>query len=243
MIISRPAGLWASQIRVSMRPLPAFQGRLETAFGSGIARTFAKTASKQDIGLHMEIRGWDERYRSGERAAEDLNAAPTPLLVEAAIKLAPGKALDLACATGRNALWLAQQGWSVTAVDGSQAAIEMLRSRASGRGVTVNTRVADLEKHEYQIEPSSWNLIAICYYLQRDLFQPAKQGVVSGGILISIVHITETGEEPTAHRLRPGELESYFQGWEILHRREGKPNDAAHQRSVAEIVARRPPDS
>jgi len=38
----------------------------------------------------------------------------------------------------------------------------------------------------------------------------------SEGILISIVHITEPGEEPTAHRLRPGELESYFQGWEIL---------------------------
>lgn len=226
-----------------MRPLPAFQGRLEAAFGSGIAQTFAKTASKQGMGRHMEIRGWDERYRSGERAAEDLNAAPAPLLVEAAMKFAPGKALDLACATGRNALWLAQQGWSVTAVDGSQAAIETLRSRASERGVTLNTRVADLEKHEYRIQPSSWDLVAICYYLQRDLFQPAKQGVVPGGILISIVHITETGEEPTAHRLRPGELESYFQGWEILHRREGKPNDAAHQRSVAEIVARRPADS
>jgi tellurite methyltransferase len=191
----------------------------------------------------MEIQGWDERYRSGERAAEDLNAAPAPLLVEAAMKLAPGKALDLACGTGRNALWLAEQRWSVTAVDGSPAAIEMLRSRASECGLTVNTRVADLEKHEYQIEPSDWNLVAICYYLQRDLFESAKQGVLPGGILISIVHITELGEEPTAHRLRAGELESYFQGWEILHRREGKPNDAAHQRSVAEMVARRPTDS
>jgi tellurite methyltransferase len=190
----------------------------------------------------MEIQGWDERYRSGEQAAEDLNAAPAPLLVEAANKLTPGKALDLACGTGRNALWLAQQAWSVTAVDGSPAAIEKLRTRASECGVTVNARVADLEKHEYPIQPSSWNLVAICYYLQRDLFQPAKQGVVPGGILISIVHITETGEEPTAHRLRPGELESYFQGWEILHRREGRPNDAPHQRSVAEIVARRPAD-
>jgi tellurite methyltransferase len=188
----------------------------------------------------MEIRGWDERYRSGERAAEDLYAAPAPLLVEAARKLAPGKALDLACGTGRNALWLAEQGWSVIAVDGSPIAIEMLRRRASERGLIMNMRVADLEKHEYPIEPSSWNLIAICYYLQRDLFEPAKEGVVPGGILISIVHITEPGEEPTAHRLRPGELESYFQAWEILHLREGKPNDAAHQRSVAEIVARRP---
>jgi hypothetical protein len=43
--------------------------------------------------------------------------------------------------------------------------------------------------------------------------------------------------------LRPGELERYFQGWEILHSREGRPNDTAHQRSVAEIVARFPADS
>jgi tellurite methyltransferase len=191
----------------------------------------------------MEIRSWDERYRSGERTAEDIDAAPTPLLVETSKRLTPARALDLACGSGRNALWLAEQGWSVTAVDGSPAAIEILQSRASSRGVTLNMKVADLEKLEYQIEPASWNLIAICYYLQRDLFAPAKQGVVPGGIVISIVHITEPAEEPTTHRLRPGELEDYFQGWEILHCREGKPNDAAHQRSVAEIVARRPADS
>jgi SAM-dependent methyltransferase len=191
----------------------------------------------------MEIRGWDERYRSGERAAEDLDATPTPLLMETAKRLTPGKALDLACGTGRNALWLAEQGWSVTAVDGSLAAVEILRDRAVERGVTLHTQVADLEKREYQIDPSSWDLIAICYYLQRDLFEPAKQGVAPGGILISIVHMTEPGEEPTAYRLGPGELAKYFQGWEILHRHEGRPNDPAHRRSVAEIVARRPAGS
>ena len=191
-------------------------------------------------GHTMEIQGWDERYKSGERHAEDLDAAPTPLLVETAEKLPPGNALDLACGSGRNALWLAERGWSVTAVDGSPVAIEILRSRASERGVTVNARVADLEKSEYQIEPSRWDLIAIWYYLQRDLFEPVKQGVAAGGILISIVHITEPGEEPTAHRLKPDELKRYFQGWEIFHYREGKPNDTAHQRSVAEIVACKP---
>jgi tellurite methyltransferase len=190
----------------------------------------------------MEIRGWDERYRSGERAAEGLDAAPTPLLVETAKQVAPGKALDLACGTGRNALWLAERGWSVTAVDGSPVAIDILRRRASERGITLATEVADLEKGEYPIERSSWDLVAACYYLQRNLFEPAKCGVVPGGILVSIVHITEPGEEPTAHRLRPGELECYFLGWEILHRYEGRPNDTAHRRSVAEIVARKPID-
>ena len=188
----------------------------------------------------MEISGWEERYRAERRSAGDTEATPTPLLVETARHLAPGKALDLACGTGRNALWLAEHGWCVTAVDGALAAIEILRSRAAERGITVDTRIADLEKGEYQIERSAWDLIVICYYLQRDLFQPAKEGLVPSGILLAIVHITEPGEEPTEHRLRPGELMKYFQGWEILHRHEGQPNDAAHRRPVAEIVARRP---
>jgi len=188
----------------------------------------------------MEIQGWDERYKSGARRAEDLDASPTPLLMESVEKLSAGSALDLACGSGRNALWLAEHGWSVTAVDGSPVAIEILQSRASERGIKVNAKVADLETSEYRIEPSSWNLIAICYYLQIDLFEPAKQGVAPGGILIAIVHITEPGEEPTAHRLRPGELKQYFEGWEILHYREGKPKDPAHQRVAAEIVARKP---
>jgi len=188
----------------------------------------------------MEIGAWEERYRAERCSASDTEATPTPLLVETARHLAPGKALDLACGTGRNALWLAEHGWSVTAVDGAPAAIEILRSRAAERGITVDARIADLEKGEYQIERSAWNLIVICYYLQRDLFQPAKEGLVPSGILLAIVHIAEPGEEPTERRLRPGESMKYFQGFEILHRHEGQPNDAAHRRPVAEIVARRP---
>jgi SAM-dependent methyltransferase len=190
----------------------------------------------------VEIGEWNARYRSGERAAEDLEAAPTPLLVETARRLKPGRALDLACGAGRNALWLAEHGWSVTAVDAAEAAIEILRHRAAASSVTVDARVSDLEKDEFDIGSSSWDLIAICYYLQRDLIEPAKQGAVPGGTLLVIAHITEPGEEPTSHRLRPAELKNYFDGWEILHHYEGRPRDAAHQRSVAEVVARRPAD-
>ncbi|HUJ21288.1 MAG TPA: methyltransferase domain-containing protein [Bryobacteraceae bacterium] len=188
----------------------------------------------------MDLHGWERRYRSGERAAEDFEFAPAPLVMETAEKLQAGRALDLACGTGRNALWLAQRGWSVTAVDGAPAAIEVLRRRASERGVGVDARVADLEKHEYQIEDSAWDLILMSYYLQRDLFEPAKRGVVPGGVVIAIVHVTEAGEKPTATRLGRGALRSYFRGWEILHSHEGKSHDPAHRRAVAEIVARRP---
>ena len=103
----------------------------------------------------------------------------------------------------------------------------------------MDARQADLERGEYAIEQSAWDLISICYYLQRNLFEPAKAGIMPGGALLAIVHITEPGEEATNTRARPGELKTYFDGWEILQYYEGKPNDTAHHRSVAEIVARR----
>jgi tellurite methyltransferase len=147
----------------------------------------------------------------------------------------PGGALDLACGAGRHALWLAERGWSVTAVDGSPAAIERVRSRAASRGLTVNAQLADLEKSEYRIEPAHWDLIVISYYLQRDLFEPAKRGVVPGGVLAAIVLLGEG-----RFSLRTRELREFFSGWEIVHDREGHPGDSPEHRAVAEIAARRP---
>jgi tellurite methyltransferase len=184
----------------------------------------------------MEIQGWDERYRLGR--AEERETEPNPLLVETCSKLVAGKALDLACGAGRNAMWLAQRGWSVTAVDGAPTAIEILRRRASEGVVAVDARIFDLEERGFEIEENCWDLIAICFYLQTSLFEPAQRGVRPGGIVLAIVHIAEGGEEPTDHRLRPGELRQYFSECEILHYYEGKSNDSGHKRPVAEIVAK-----
>src|SRR5512144_2581611 len=151
----------------------------------------------------MDIRGWDERYRSeGVK-----HSTATPLVVEIASKLKPGRALDLACGTGRNAVWLAEHGWEVTAVDGSAAAIEVVRNRAPG----VHARVADLEKHEFPIAEASWDLIVVCYYLQRDLFEPVKRGVKPGGVAVVIVHMFEPGHEQSRFSVEPGELAKYFE--------------------------------
>lgn len=156
-----------------------------------------------------------------------MSPSPTPLLVETATKLKPGRALDLACGKGRNAIWLAEHGWSVTAVDRSPVAIP-----------SVDMRVADLEKHEFPIEEAAWDLIVVSYYLQRDLFEPVKRGVKPGGVALVIVHIFEPGHEQSRFSLNPGELAKYFEGWEILHYYEGKPRDPEHKRAVAEIVAK-----
>jgi SAM-dependent methyltransferase len=186
----------------------------------------------------MDIQGWDERYRSGDRA-KDWETAPNPLLAEICSKMPPRMALDLACGAGRNSIWLAERGWNVTAVDGAPSAIEILRSHAAARGVAVDARVADLETSGFEIGNCQWDLIAMCFYLQTSLFEPAKRGLRPGGLVLAIVHIAEPGEEVTGHRLRPGELKRYFGDCEILHYYEGKSNDAAHKRPVAEIVAKR----
>lgn len=178
----------------------------------------------------MDLRGWDERYQ-----AQRGIGPPAPLLIEIASRLKPGRALDLACGSGRNAAWLADHAWQVTAVDGSHAAIETLKAHSPG----IDTRIADLEKHEFEIEPDSWDLIVMSYYLQRDLFEPAKRGVVPGGVVVAIVHIPGPGEGLTRFRLKSGELAEAFRDFEILHSYEGAPSDPEHRQWVAEIAARR----
>jgi len=155
--------------------------------------------------------------------------APTPLLVETARKLEPGRALDLACGSGRNSIWLAEHGWTVTAVDRSPVTIP-----------SVDTHVADLEKHEFVIEESAWDLIVMCLYLQRDLFGAVKRGLKPGGVALVIVLLMEPGHESSPFRVQPGELAKYFEGWEVLHYHEGKPSGGEHHRAVAEIVATKP---
>lgn len=185
----------------------------------------------------MRVEEWDARYRAGERA-EDLVTAPTPLVARAVSKLNPGSALDIACGTGRNAIWLAERGWSVTAVDGAAAAIDVLNKRA--KGLEIRTRVADLEGRDFSIEPGAWDLILKCYYLQRSLIPAIRDGVRPGGVAVVIVHLAQPRESTSYKHAAPGELRGFFSDWDVLHYFEGQPEDAVHKRAVAEVVARKP---
>lgn len=187
----------------------------------------------------MSIEQWNERYRSGQQVFTE----PAPLVTRFSRELAPGDALDLACGPGRNALYLAEQGWRVTAVDGSPLAFEILRTRAAERKVQIDARVADLERGEFMIQPGAWDLICDCYYLQRSLIPQMKSGVRRGGIIIAIVHLAGADQpQGSPTRARPGELRAYFTGWEILHDYEGDSRKACHQQPVAELVARKLPE-
>jgi len=185
----------------------------------------------------MDIAGWEERYRSAEQPQHE---QPTILLVETAANLVPGAAIDLACGAGRNALYLAEKGWNVTAVDGSAAAIEIARRRAAERGFALRTEVADLTAASFDLPQNAFDLIVIAYYLQRDLFARVQAAVRPGGLVLAIAHTPEAGASWSYKRAAPGELRGFFTGWEILHDYEGPSRDPAHHRPVAEIVARRP---
>jgi SAM-dependent methyltransferase len=179
------------------------------------------------------IEEWDQRYRAGEQVFE----TPAPLVVEFTRSLSPGSALDLACGPGRNALYLAERGWRVTAVDGSAVAIELLREKNR----SIDARVVDLEAGEFELPPEAFDLVLSCYYLQRSLVSGMQSALRAGGLLIMIVHLADAAQpQGTPTRAYPGELRAFFNGWRTLHYREGEPGESGHRHGVAEVVVQKP---
>ena len=182
--------------------------------------------------MPSRIDEWDQRYRTGQQVFE----TPAPLVAEFTRDLTPGKALDLACGPGRNAIYLAERGWKVTAVDGSSVAIELLQSK----NPAIDARVADLEAGELEVPRESFDLVLSCYYLQRSLIPLMQAALRPGGLLIMIAHLAGIDQpEGTPTRAYPGELRSYFEEWRVLHYREGEPGESAHRHAVAELVAQK----
>ncbi|MEU4382392.1 class I SAM-dependent methyltransferase [Micromonospora echinofusca] len=107
----------------------------------------------------MDSTAWDERYASAPELV--WTAEPNRFVVEEVAGLSPGRAIDLAAGEGRNAVWLAQQGWEVTAVDFSAVAIERGRELARQRDVSVDWQVADVT--EYEPPADGFDLVLIAY--------------------------------------------------------------------------------
>jgi len=133
--------------------------------------------------------------------------APTAEVKSAAARLAPGRALDLACGYGRHAIWLHQQGWQVTAVDRDPAAILQLRQDFP----SLDSRVVDLEQDASLLPPDSCRLVVCWLYFQRDLLPRIRQAVEPGGI--AALSALLDGRFAAG----PGELLDAFSGWTVLH--------------------------
>src|SRR3954466_14110312 len=104
----------------------------------------------------MDSAEWDRRYAASELL---WGGEPNAFVATEVGDLPPGRALDLACGEGRNAIWLAERGWTVTAVDFSDVAVEKGRSR----NPDVDFRVADVL--ELEPDEQAYDLV-IVFYLQ-----------------------------------------------------------------------------
>jgi SAM-dependent methyltransferase len=136
----------------------------------------------------MDSRAWDDRYRGSELV---WTSEANRFLVAEAAALAPGRALDLACGEGRNAVWLAERGWRVTGVDFSEVGLEKARALAQTRGVDADWIAADLL--DYQPEPAAFDLV-IVFYLQvpaserTQIVARAAGAVAPGGTFLLVAH-------------------------------------------------------
>lgn len=166
----------------------------------------------------MTLDEWNDRYRSREELATD----PAALLVEAVRDLPPGRALDLACGAGRNAVYLAEHGWDVVAIDGASEAIRLVQQHDP----SIDARVIDLEKNErLPFDDASFDLVAILYFLHRPLFAEARRVLRPGGWIV--VAVKRTG----SFAAEPGELAQTFADDEILVSRENETAELIAQKT------------
>ena len=136
----------------------------------------------------MKARDWDRKWQ--ERLTEP-RLEPSRFLLAEASGLAPGRALDLACGAGRNAVWLAERGFEVTGVDFSAVALAEARRLAAARGVEVAWVQADVVEWEPQAE--AFDLVFVLYLQlppaeRRLAHEHAAAAVARGGTLLVVAH-------------------------------------------------------
>lgn len=136
----------------------------------------------------MDRDSWNARYDTDELVWQ---AGPNRFLPPEVEGLEPGRALDIACGEGRNAIWLAEQGWDVTAVDFSDVAIAKARRLAADRCTPVEFAVADVTR--WWPDTEAYDLVVI-FYLQLPepersaAMQRARSAVKPGGTIVVVAH-------------------------------------------------------
>jgi SAM-dependent methyltransferase len=132
---------------------------------------------------------WDELYASTELV---WTAEANRFVAEELAGLAAGRALDLGTGEGRNAIWLAERGWQVTAVDFSAVGLAKAAELAAGRGVT-GIRWVEADLRGYQPVPAACDLVLLAYvHLLPDefaaLLAAAASALAPGGTLLVVGH-------------------------------------------------------
>ncbi len=127
----------------------------------------------------LEAERWN-RILTAEKPA--FNTKPNEFLMEMAKGRKPGTALDVGMGQGRNAIWLAQQGWDVTGFDPADKAVALAQETAKKLGVQLKTEIKGAE--DFDFGDSRWDLILVSYAGGREMQVALQKALKPGGILI-----------------------------------------------------------
>ena len=162
---------------------------------------------------------WDRRF-SADRYL--YGTEPVEFLRENISRLPKGRALCLAAGEGRNAVWLAEQGYDVTAMDASPVGLEKAKALAEQRGVKIETEVGDLQAG-YDMGESEYDLITDFYYHDVNMLPAVMRALKPGGMFvlqnfsIDQLKTNRFGPKNPEYLVKPNELLRHFAGYRILH--------------------------
>ena len=149
------------------------------------SRGFADADAEEQIKLiqkereRAEVQRWN---RILTRENPSFNTKPNDFLVEMARGRKPGRALDVGMGQGRNAIWLAQEGWDVTGFDPADRAVAAAEKSAAALGLKIRTIVQGSEQFDFG--EKQWDLILISYAGGRGLTENLQRALRPGGVLI-----------------------------------------------------------
>jgi SAM-dependent methyltransferase len=135
----------------------------------------------------VDAHGWDDRYTETDRV---WSAEPNQFVAQYLADLTPGSAIDLGAGEGRNAVWLAQQGWEVTAVDFSAVGLAKARAMAFDAGVNLATEVSDVDTFNPVVPV---DLVVLSYLQVPDdhqarLLRRVRKWLQPGGAVFVVAH-------------------------------------------------------
>ncbi len=182
---------------------------------------------------------WNQRYAEDSYRKNN----PVTLLENWLPELPMGRALDLACGAGRNALFLAQAGFQVDAIDISVEGLKQARQKAETRGLEINWIEQDLDQF-YPFD-TAYDLIIVMWYVNLALIIRLCDCLAPGGYLLSEEHLITDAEVigPTNsdYRVAAGELCEAVSGLEVLLFEESiEVIPEGGKVASARIVARKP---
>ncbi len=140
----------------------------------------------------MDAAAWDARYAGSELV---WGSEPNRFVAAELDTLPPGRALDVACGEGRNAIWLASRGWDATGVDFSAAAIERARRLAADAGVTDRTEFVVGDVVTGALPSGPFDVVVVAYLQlpaaeRSAALRHAAQALAPGGTLLVVAHDT-----------------------------------------------------